>query len=460
MHFNKIKNLFYRFDNWSKNVFNTFTSFLRTNWGLILIGLIITVIAVLIRLSMFDYLNGDSYWFLNSWVKFYRDNGGILAIGKLPISQIKLGDLSFIPYWKIEDLSIYDPSQYVYCDYLVGYMTFVCLLSIFPVPLIYVTKILATITDIAMAIGVLLIVYKVTKDKKRSLLSFAITLFLPTTVLNAGMWGQADGFYTCIIVYSVYFMICDKSKTSLLFYGLALGFKLQAIFILPLYGFLFLAKKMKLRHLLMIPVGIFATMIPFILGSGDFITPFKQYFGQIGNYPGANYYSGSMFVIFDGMDFSRYCNWLGIPLMLGLVILTLYLFFYKKIKPTPTTILAVAAFYSFLVPFTLPHMHERYFFLADIFIVIYVLCKKKKYHYGLLQQFSSINCYSHFLFGYYLIPVLDRGCMLFSLGINIYLIWNLFKEIWSSDHEKEEEKKELIIKDDENTLANELNNSK
>ena len=50
--------------------------------------------------------------------------------------------------------------------------------------------------------------------------------------------------------------------------------------------------------------------------------------------------------------------------------------------------------------------------------------------------------------------------MLFSLGINIYLIWNLFKEIWSSDHEKEEEKKELIIKDDENTLANELNNSK
>ena len=42
----------------------------------------------------------------------------------------------------------------------------------------------------------------------------SIILFLPTAVLNAGMWGQADGFYTCLIVYSIYFMLKDKSKIA------------------------------------------------------------------------------------------------------------------------------------------------------------------------------------------------------------------------------------------------------
>ena len=95
MHFNKIKTTFNKFDNWSKNVLEIFLNFLKSNWGFILIALIMTVIAVLIRLSMFDFLNGDSYWFLKSWVEFYRDNGGILAIGKLPISQIKLSNNSY-----------------------------------------------------------------------------------------------------------------------------------------------------------------------------------------------------------------------------------------------------------------------------------------------------------------------------------------------------------------------------
>ena len=76
------------------------------------------------------------------------------------------------------------------------------------------------------------------------------------------------------------------------------------------------------------------------------------------------------------------------------------------------------------------------------------------------MQFSSINCYSHFLFGYYLIPALDRGCMLFSMGINIFLIWNLFKSIYTSEQDEKEIKDPLVLKEDEVTLANQLNNSK
>lgn len=453
---NKLKDRFYDFDSWCSVVFNKFTNFLKSYWGYIIVAFVLLVIGILVRVAFYPQINGDTYWFLMSWVKFYRDNGLLAAIGKLPISQI-LDSGKYIPYWDVPDLSIYDPSQFIYCDYLVGYMSFVCLFSCLPVDLEVVTKILGTVTDIAMAVGVALIIHKIHKDKKISLMSFGITLFLPTAILNSGMWGQADGFYTCILVYSLYFIICDKPKLSVFFFGLSLGFKLQAIFALPLFGFLFLKKKIRLIHLLFIPLGIIATMIPFILGSGDFITPFRQYLGQIGNYPYPNYYSGSIYVLFDGNPaaFAPYINLFGIPLMIGVCILTLYLFFVKRVKATPRTIIAVAALYSFLVPFTLPHMHERYFYLADVFIIIYILTSKKKYHLGILQQFSSINCYSHFLFGYYLIPALDRGCMYFSLGINVYIIYQLFKDIYHSEQDPIES--ELIS--DFEYQENELNNS-
>jgi Gpi18-like mannosyltransferase len=52
-----------------------------------------------------------------------------------------------------------------------------------------------------------------------------------------------------------------------------------------------------------------------------------------------------------------------------------------------------------LLPFTLPHMHERYFFAADVISIIYAFYTPKRFFIPLIVTTASLFSYSPFLFG-------------------------------------------------------------
>jgi Gpi18-like mannosyltransferase len=52
-----------------------------------------------------------------------------------------------------------------------------------------------------------------------------------------------------------------------------------------------------------------------------------------------------------------------------------------------------------LAPFTLPHMHERYFFAADALALVYAFYFPRYYYLPLLVGGSSLISYTNFLYG-------------------------------------------------------------
>ncbi|HOA11121.1 MAG TPA: hypothetical protein PKO14_01705, partial [Bacilli bacterium] len=101
---------------------------------------------------------------------------------------------------------------------------------------------------------------------------------------------------------------------------------------------------------------------------------------------------------------------------------TLLVLFHYKVPATPKNIIYVTALFSLVSPFFLPHMHERYFYMADAFLIIYVLVFKRKYIYAALMSFSSVLTYTHFLTGQYIFKFLDKDCVRLSALINLGLI--------------------------------------
>src|SRR5215217_7633482 len=59
---------------------------------------------------------------------------------------------------------------------------------------------------------------------------------------------------------------------------------------------------------------------------------------------------------------------------------------------------ALLAVSTLLLPFTLPHMHERYFFPADVISIVYAFYSPKRFFVPLIVGTASLLSYFPFLF--------------------------------------------------------------
>ena len=84
----------------------------------------------------------------------------------------------------------------------------------------------------------------------------------PTVLLNGAVWGQSDIIYTCFLLLSAWSVIAGGGALAALFFGVAFAFKLQAIFLLPFIVAMVVQKRIRWWHLLLLPVGWLAALVP------------------------------------------------------------------------------------------------------------------------------------------------------------------------------------------------------
>lgn len=89
--------------------------------------------------------------------------------------------------------------------------------------------------DFVAAFFVFKLVEKKYKNETVAVFSFAAVLLAPTVILNGSYWGQCDIIYSAFLLASIYFLSKRKDALSLIMYGLSISFKLQAIFLFPIY---------------------------------------------------------------------------------------------------------------------------------------------------------------------------------------------------------------------------------
>ena len=372
----------------------------------------ITVIGVLIRLYLMSYQSGDYDMFLKPWFQELKANGGLLALKK--------------------EIGNYTPI----------YMTLLAILTYLPIKSLISIKVLSIIFDFVGAFTIYKIVSFLLEKKKYqkelSILSYGIYLFLPTVFLNSAYWAQSDSIYAAFSLLSIYFLMKENYLKSLLFFGIALSFKLQAIFLFPIFLFVYISeRKIKLKYFLVIPLTIFLLSLPKALLRNDLLIGFKVFGNQSNTYSQyitlnfPNIYSiffkgDSNLIITPIKDLKIICC-----LVTLMILITLTYFIYrKKIIFTKKAIIDFSILSILIMTFFLPEMHERYLYLGDVLAISYLFVNRKKYYLSIGIEIVSLYGYMYLLFSAFAIPISLIGIL--YLFIIILYTKNIIQEYFLS----------------------------
>lgn len=338
----------------------------------ILVMLLPLAAAMLVRCLLLDYESSDYQMFLEPWYETIRAGGGFGAISQ------KVG------------------------NYNVPYLYFIAFISYLDIPNLYLYKLFSILLDVILAWGGLRLVRVLTREKGNTalpLIAFGVLLFVPTVVLNGSYWAQCDTIYGALVVHAVACVLEGKNKWSLVWLAVAFSFKLQTVFIMPLWGMLWLSGRVKFRELFVFP-GVYAlTAVPALLLGKPLVDILSVYLGQMGENDRLTLNAPSIYQFLPAH--AAYDPELliqaGIIAAAVLAFAMLFIGAWKGKKMDNQLTMAVAMVLVVGIPFLLPHMHERYFYLADVLAVCWAVSNLRRIPVAVLVCASSLASYCVYL---------------------------------------------------------------
>lgn len=329
--------------------------------------IIILILAVLISLVLRwccrNYESEDFLNFLSKWVEFYRENGGFHA------------------------LKTFDG------DYNVLYQYVLIIISYFDVNSLYAIKFVSCAFDFLLAYGCLKCLDVLGADKKKQHICFAVMVLLPTILLNSSCWAQCDSIYASFIIWSIYYLIRKKNIKSIILITLAFSLKLQTIFIMPVYLISFVKKNIRFRELFVFPIVYLMVYVPAMCFGKPLTDIIGVYLTQTTEYPLMVMNAPTIFSLFGIYSYNAVIEKIFIAVA-GIYVLFVVAIGVKsdKISMIKSALLLAAG-----IPFLLPHMHERYFYVSLIFAVLCTFLYGKKYFWvAICIELSSLMCYMHY----------------------------------------------------------------
>lgn len=97
--------------------------------------------------------------------------------------------------------------------------------------------------------------------------------------------GQADTIYAFFGITAIFYLIKGDYTLAFICLGLALALKLQALFILPIFGLIYIMRKIfSFLYFALIPLILYLTALPALFMGRDFSAPLTIYHKQAGSY--------------------------------------------------------------------------------------------------------------------------------------------------------------------------------
>ncbi|GAA4573150.1 hypothetical protein GCM10023193_66230 [Planotetraspora kaengkrachanensis] len=322
---------------------------------------------------MFDFQSADYIVHLKRWYDYIYHHGGFSAIAD------GFGSHGF-------------------SDYNAPYLYLMAALTHLPIGALTGIKLISVAFDLLLAFFSYRIVKLRHPDSWQPFVAGAVVLFLPTVAMNSALWGQSDSIYTAFALGGVYFLIRDRPWWACAFFGLALAFKLQAVFILPLLLVLALLKRLPWRTLTAVPAVYLALDMPALLLGASPERLLTVYSRQTETYQQLTLNAPSLYQWVTPGAYADVLRTSGI-LLTGVVVIALTAaIVVKRVEPTPLRIVLMATTSAILLPFLLPSMHERYFYLADVLTVIAAFyLPRRLWSIPIAVQTSSFLAYLPFL---------------------------------------------------------------
>lgn len=301
-----------------------------------------------------SYESGDYTAFLSDWYNTIDEAGG------LPALQTQVG------------------------NYGILYQFLICLMTYLPLSPLSGYKLLSLAFDIILALACGIFAISVhggdtfEPGHDRLVYTFIAVLFLPTVILNSSLWAQCDSIYTAFAIMALLCLCKERDAAAFLLLGIAFSFKLQTIFIVPVFLFIAFLRK-RLHYALLSLVSWYASCMPGFIAGRSLLSPLEIYREQTGTY-------GDMFRNFPsawvlvGADYSEMGDVAVLYTFVLLAALMLYLLNQYRSgseRFTPYRITEIACLMAWTCVEFLPSMHDRYSYMVEILLVILITMNRR-----------------------------------------------------------------------------------
>ena len=366
----------------------------RTRREMVQTGMVI-FLSLTARLVMLDFVSSDYTSFLSLWTEIFRKEG-FRALGE------NIGDYNLL------------------------YQYALLMIAKGPLPDLYMIKVFSLVFDYALALTVMQLA-GLFGGEKAKLPALYVLLLLPTVLLDGACWGQCDSVYAFLIMLSLYLLKTEHPVGAASALSLAFAFKLQTIFFFPVVLLALFTGEYRLRHALAFAAAYLVTLIPALMAGRPFMDALSVYANQsMGQYyHRLTYNAPSLYTFFpmlhiastqeftwmryigeinrDGTNeyltealFPTLQNAALLASVLLVGILVVYWVVHRdRIRREDT--LNFALFCAILLPFVMPKIHDRYFYLADILSVLYALQRRDRRFVPVLVVTASLMSYTTFL---------------------------------------------------------------
>ena len=338
---------------------------------------LLIALALFIRFTYFDRENTDYQWFLKVWVDFYRTHGGFSGLRE------SIG------------------------NYNIPYLYFLALFSLSSVRDLYLIKLLSIFFDIILAYAGLLLARRCGSSHLRAAVCFFIILFLPTVLLNSACWGQCDSIYVSFALLGIALALPFEGQPghpvlSMVCIAVSFGFKLQAVFLMPIWLLLWVWQKYKWYWFAVFPLAYLLLILPAVLLGRPLADAVMLYVDQADTVGSAlNYNAPSLTALIRNPSSPESVSRILIVCAFAATFLILFFGILLRKRMDAKLFLCFAALIVLVIPFLLPHMHDRYFYAGDVLTVVLAVCIPWLSLSALLTEFGSYICYLAYFTGYY-----------------------------------------------------------
>ena len=338
---------------------------------------LLIALALFIRFTYFDRENTDYQWFLKVWVDFYRTHGGFLGLSE------SIG------------------------NYNIPYLYFLALFSLSSIRDLYLIKLLSIFFDIILAYAGLLLVRRCGGSRLRAAVCFFIILFLPTVLLNSACWGQCDSIYVSFALLGIALAIPSQKEQghpllSMICIAVSFGFKLQAVFLMPIWLLLWVWQKYKWYWFAVFPLAYLVLILPAVLLGRPLTDAVMLYVDQADTVGTAlNYNAPSLTALLQNSSSPESVSHILIVCAFAATFLILLIGILLRNSMDTKLFLCFASLIVLVIPFLLPHMHDRYFYAGDVLTAVLAVCIPWLSVSAILTEFGSYICYLAYFTGYY-----------------------------------------------------------
>lgn len=277
----------------------------------------------------------------------------------------------------------------------------IAVVTYLPGPLVLRFKAIFVVFDVLLAFFAYKIVALRWPSSRVPIAAALLMALMPTVVVNASFWGQIDAMWAAPALAGLYYLLRGKPWWGVALFGAALSMKPQAIFIFPLLALLVLAGRLPWRTLLAAPAAYLLLDLPALIMGRDPVELLTIYSLDRQSHwvNQLTFNAPSVWAFVPALNRGADIKPVGNIMALAAVVAVIYVLIVRRLELTRERIVTVAALFSILVPFLLPGMHERYFFLADVMTLVLAVFRPKLWFVPVLVQASSMLCYEPYLFG-------------------------------------------------------------